>query len=187
MTIAPLDWAVLVVYLIVITGIGLVAGYRVRQQRRLLPRRAPVRPVADDRPELQRRHARRDAGGARRRGLQPRRVRDLVSVEEPLHHAVLLDHGAGLPPHPADDDGGVHRGSVRTRGWARSTSSSPLCFFIINTGSMLKGAGKVISQATGARHRRQRDRRRHDRDVHPLQLRRRPGGRRPGPISSRVS
>ena len=24
-----------------------------------------------------------------------------------------------------------------------------MCFFIINTGSMLKGAGKVISQATG--------------------------------------
>src|SRR5260370_22316070 len=26
-----------------------------------------------------------------------------------------------------------------------------LCFFVINTGSLLKGAGKVISQATGAR------------------------------------
>jgi solute:Na+ symporter, SSS family len=30
MTIAPLDWAVLVAYLIVITGIGLIVGYRVR-------------------------------------------------------------------------------------------------------------------------------------------------------------
>src|SRR6202008_4126616 len=31
MTIAPLDWAVLVVYLIAITGIGLIVGYRVRR------------------------------------------------------------------------------------------------------------------------------------------------------------
>ena len=48
----------------------------------------------------------------------------LVSVEEPLHHAVLLDHGAGLPPHPPHDDGGVHRGSVRPVDGARSTSCS---------------------------------------------------------------
>jgi Na+/proline symporter len=31
MTIAPLDWTVLVVYLVVITGIGVLAGYRVRR------------------------------------------------------------------------------------------------------------------------------------------------------------
>ena len=34
------------------------------------------------------------------------------------------------------------------RGWARPTASA-LCFFVINTSSMLKGAGKVMSQATG--------------------------------------
>ena len=48
-----------------------------------------------------------------------------------------------------------------------------ICFFIINTGSMLKGAGKVISQATGGTVGVERDRRRDDGDVHPLQLRRR--------------
>ena len=31
MNITPLDWAVLVGYLVVITAIGLIVGYRVRQ------------------------------------------------------------------------------------------------------------------------------------------------------------
>ncbi len=52
-----------------------------------------------------------------------------------------------------------------------------ICFFVINTGSMLKGAGKVISQATGGGVGVERDRRRDDGDVHPLQLRRRAGRR----------
>ena len=31
MSIAPLDWVVLIAYLIIITAIGLIVGYRVRE------------------------------------------------------------------------------------------------------------------------------------------------------------
>ena len=148
MNIAFLDWAVLVAYLIIITAIGLIVGYRVRHSGEYFLGGRKFGPWLMVGAELRRRHARRDAGGARGGGLQRWCVRHLVSVEEPLHHAVLLAHGP------------VFR-RIRRTTMAEFTEDRygswmaalyivfALCYFIINTGSMLKGAGKVISQATG--------------------------------------
>ena len=128
--------------------------------------------MADDWPELRRRHACRDAGGARRGRLQRRRLRHLVSVEEPVHHAVLLADGASLPADPAHDDGGVHRGPLRP---LDGRHLHRLCAVLLHHqhGQHAEG-GRQGHQPGDRRHgRRQRDRGRDDRDVHPLQLRRR--------------
>ena len=114
MNIAPLDWVVLVAYLVVITG------DRPRSPAIASARAATTFSAAGEfGPWLMvgqsfgvGTHAEMPvalAGAVYSLGASAH----LVSVEEPLRHALLLDHGAGLPPDPADDDGGVHRGSVR--------------------------------------------------------------------------
>ena len=165
MNIATLDWVVIGAYFVIITAIGLIVGLPGPPDRRVLPRRAAVRPLADDGPELRRRHPRRDAGGPGRRGLQRRRVRHLVPVEEPLHHAVLLADGPGLPAHPPHDDGGARRGSLR------AVDGRPLhrvrALLLHHQHRQHAERGRQGHQpGDRRRRRRQRDRRGHDRHVH---------------------
>src|SRR6267142_1990974 len=98
MTIALLDWAVLVVYFIVITGIGLIVGYRVR------------------------------------------RTGEYFLGERKFGPWLMIGQSFSVGTHaemPVALAGAVY-------------IVFAVCFFIIETGSLLKGAGKVISQATGA-------------------------------------
>jgi len=78
---------------------------------------AQVRAVADDRAELwASARMRRCRWRSPAPSMRPARPPVWYQWKKPVHHAVLLDHGPGLPPHPADDDGGVHRRPVRPRG-----------------------------------------------------------------------
>ncbi len=152
-------------------------------ERRVLPRRPEVRSMADDRSELRRRHARRDAGGACRSCLQRRRIGDLVSVEEPLHHAVLLADGPRFPAHSPDDHGRVHRRSLRL---LDGGDLHRLCGVLLHHQYRQHAQGRRQGDQPGNRGRdwRERDRRGDDGHVHPLQLRRRPRcGRLDGPLS----
>jgi Na+/proline symporter len=148
MNIATLDWIILVGYLVVITAIGLIAGYRVR-------------------------HTGEYFLGERRFGpwlMIGQSFGVGTHAEMPVALAgAVYSHGASgiwyqwknlfatpfywiMAP--------VFR-RIRRTTMAEFTEDRygpwmaacyivfALCFFIINTGSMLKGAGKVISQATG--------------------------------------
>ena len=151
-------------------------GYRPRcrisrpQERRLFSRRPPIRAVADGRSELRRRHTRRNAGLARRRGVLARRLGHLVSVEEPLCHPLLLDHGAGVPPDSPHDDGGADRGSVRLVDGGHLHRVRAV---LLHHQHRQHAQGRRQSHQPGHRRhrRRQRDCRRDDGDVRPLQLR----------------
>jgi Na+/proline symporter len=148
MNIAPLDWAVLAVYLIVITVVGLVAGYRVRRSGEYFL-------------------------GGRRFGPwlmigQSFGVGTHAEMPVALAGAVYA-HGASAIWYQWKNlfitpfywlMAPVFR-RVRRTTMAEFTEDRygswmggiyivfALCFLIINTGSMLKGAGKVINQATG--------------------------------------
>jgi Na+/proline symporter len=148
MNIATLDWVVIVVYFVVITAVGLIAGYRVRRSaeyflggRRFGPwlmifQSFGVGTHAEMPVSL--------AGAVYSVGASAiwfqwknlfitpfywimapvfRRIRRTTMVEFTV------------------DRYGSWMGAIYI--------VFALCYFIINTGSMLKGAGKVISQATG--------------------------------------
>src|SRR5688572_3703790 len=148
MNIAPLDWAVIVAYLIVITAIGLIVGYRVR-------------------------HSGEYFLGGRRFGPwlmigQSFGVGTHAEMPVALAGAVYSVGASGIwyqwknlfitPFYWLMAP--VFR-RIRRTTMAEFTEDRygpwmaaiyivfAVCFFIINTGSMLKGAGKVISQATG--------------------------------------
>jgi Na+/proline symporter len=146
--IAPLDWVVIAVYFIVITAIGLVAGYRVRRTGEYFL-------------------------GGRRFGPwlmigQSFGVGTHAEMPVSLAGAVYLQGASAIwyqwknlfiTPF-------YWLMAPVFRRFRRTTMAEfiddrygpwmsgiyivfALCFLIINTGSMLKGAGKVISQATG--------------------------------------
>src|SRR5262249_17323064 len=146
--IAPLDWAVLGIYFVAITAIGLVAGYRVRRTGEYFL-------------------------GARRFGpwlMIGQSFGVATQPEMPVSLAgAVYAHGAcalwyqwkNLSFTPF-----YWLMATVFRRFRRTTMAEfvddrygswmsgiyivfALCFLIINTGSMLKGAGKVISQATG--------------------------------------
>jgi len=149
MTIALLDWAVLVVYFLVITGIGLVAGYRVRRsgeyflgERRFGPwvmiaQSFSVGTHAEMPVAL--------AGAVYSTGASAiwyqwknLFVTPLYWIMAPLFRRVRRTTMAEV----TEDRYGPMMGAIYI--------VFAVCFFIIETGGLLKGAGKVISQATGA-------------------------------------
>ncbi len=149
MKIAALDWAVLVAYLVVITGIGLIVGYRVRRtaeyflgERRFGPwvmigQSLSVGTHAEMPVSL--------AGavyslGASAIWYQWKNlfITPLYWIMAPVFRRIRRTTMVEL----IEDRYGSGMGSAYL--------VFALCFFIINTGSLLKGAGKVIGQATGA-------------------------------------
>src|SRR5215204_2170064 len=148
MNIAPLDWLVLVGYLLIITAIGLIVGYRVRQTgeyflggRRFGPwlmmgQSFGVGTHAEMPVAL--------AGavysvGASAIWFQWKNlfITPFYWLMAPVFRRIRRTTMAEF----TEDRYGPWMGGIYV--------VFALCFFIINTGSMLKGAGKVISQATG--------------------------------------
>src|SRR6266496_5015420 len=149
MTIAPLDWIVLVVYLVVITGIGLMVGFRVRRTaeyflggRRFGPwvmigQSLSVGTHAEMPVSL--------AGavyslGASAIWYQWKNlfITPLYWIMAPVFRRIRRTTMAEF----TEDRYGSGMGAVYI--------VFAVCFFIINIGSLLKGASKVIGQATGA-------------------------------------
>lgn len=149
MTITLLDWAVLVAYLVVITGIGLIVGYRVRRtgqyflgERRFGPwvmiaQSFSVGTHAEMPVAL--------AGAVYSTGASAiwyqwknLFVTPLYWIMAPLFRRVRRTTMAEF----TEDRYGPVMGAIYI--------VFAVCFFIIETGGLLKGAGKVISQATGA-------------------------------------
>ena len=148
MNIAPLDWAVLTVYLIVIAVVGLVAGFRVRRSgdyflggRKFGPwlmvgQSFGVGTHAEMPVAL--------AGavytsGASAIWFQWKNlfITPFYWLMAPVFRRIRRTTMAEF----TEDRYGPWMGGIYI--------VFALCFLIINTGSMLKGAGKVISQATG--------------------------------------
>jgi Na+/proline symporter len=148
MDIAPLDWAVLAIYLVVITAIGLLVGYRVRKSgdyflggRKFGPwlmvgQTFGVGTHAEMPVAL--------AGavyssGASAIWFQWKNMfaTPFFWIMAPVFRRVRRTTMAEF----TEDRYGAWMGGIYI--------VFALCFLIINTGSMLKGAGKVISQATG--------------------------------------
>jgi Na+/proline symporter len=149
MTIAPLDWIVLVGYLVVITGIGLKVGFRVRRtaeyflgERRFGPwvmigQSLSVGTHAEMPVSL--------AGavyslGASAIWYQWKNlfITPLYWIMAPIFRRIRRTTMAEF----TEDRYGSGMGAVYI--------VFAVCFFIINIGSLLKGASKVIGQATGA-------------------------------------
>jgi Na+/proline symporter len=148
MNIAPLDWAVLIAYLVIITAIGLVVGYRVRQTgeyflggRRFGPwlmigQSFGVGTHAEMPVAL--------AGAVYTTGVSAiwyqwknLFITPFYWIMAPVFRRIRRTTMAEF----IEDRYGSWMGAIYI--------VFALCYFIINTGSMLKGAGKVISQATG--------------------------------------
>ena len=148
MNIAALDWAVLVGYLIVITAIGLVVGWRVRNsgeyflgERRFGPwlmvgQSFGVGTHAEMPVAL--------AGavysfGASAIWFQWKNlfITPFYWIMAPVFRRIRRTTMAEF----TDDRYGPWMGAIYI--------VFAVCFFVLETGSMLKGAGKVISQATG--------------------------------------
>src|SRR5687767_2741474 len=148
MNISALDWAVLVAYFVIITAIGLVVGYRVRQTgeyflggRRFGPwlmvgQSFGVGTHAEMPVAL--------AGAVYSMGAsgiwyqwKNLFITPFYWLMAPVFRRVRRTTMAEF----TEDRYGPWMGAIYI--------VFALCFFIINTGSMLKGAGKVISQATG--------------------------------------
>ena len=149
MTIAPLDWAVLVVYLIAITTIGLIVGYRVRHSAEyFLGERRFGASVMIAQSFSVGTHAEMPVSlagavysiGASAIWFQWKNlfITPLYWVMAPVFRRIRRTTMAEF----TEDRYGAAMGAVYI--------VFALCFFIINTGSLLKGASKVIGQATGA-------------------------------------
>src|SRR5713101_6015308 len=149
MNIALLDWAVLVAYLVIITAIGLIVGWRVRQSgeyflggRRFGPwlmigQSFSIGTHAEMPVAL--------AGavysvGASAIWYQWKNlfITPFYWIMAPVFRRIRRTTMVEF----TDDRYGSGMGAVYL--------VFALCFFIINTGSLLKGAAKVIGQATGA-------------------------------------
>jgi len=150
MTITFLDWAVLVVYFIVITGIGLIVGYRVRRSGEyflgdrkfgpwlMIGQSFSVGTHAEMPVAL--------AGavysvGASAIWYQWKNlfITPLYWIMAPVFRRIRRTTMAEF----TEDRYGRFMGAIYI--------VFAVCFFIIETGGLLKGAGKVIGQATGAR------------------------------------
>jgi SSS family transporter len=148
MNIAPLDWAVLIAYLVVITAIGLIVGYRVRHSGEyflggrkfgpwlMIGQSFGVGTHAEMPVAL--------AGavysvGASAIWFQWKNlfITPFYWVMAPIFRRIRR---TTMAEFTEDRYGSLMAGFYIL---------FALCFFIINTGSMLKGAAKVISQATG--------------------------------------
>src|SRR5438132_5357164 len=150
MTIALLDWAVLVAYFMVIAGIGLIAGYRVRRSGEYFLGARRFGPwVMIGQSFSVGTHAEMPVAlagavyniGASAIWFQWKNlfITPLYWIMAPVFRRVRRTTMAEF----TEDRYGAAMGSIYI--------VFALCFFIIETGGLLKGAGKVISQATGAR------------------------------------
>jgi Na+/proline symporter len=148
MNIAALDWAVLIAYLIIITAIGLFVGYRVRQSGEYFlggRRFGPWLMI----------------GQSFGVGTHAEMPVALAGAVYSLGASAIWYQWKNLFITPfywlmAPVFRRMRRTTMaefiedRYGSWMGALYIVfALCFFIINTGSMLKGAGKVISQATG--------------------------------------
>ena len=149
MTIAPLDWIVLVVYLVVITGIGLMVGFRVRRTAEYFlggRRFGPWVMIAQSLSVGT--HAEMPVSlagavyslGASAIWYQWKNlfITPLYWIMAPVFRRIRRTTMAEF----TEDRYGSAMGAVYI--------VFAVCFFIINIGSLLKGASKVIGQATGA-------------------------------------
>jgi Na+/proline symporter len=148
MTITRLDWAVLIGYLVVITAIGLIAGYRVRKSGEYFLGGRRFGPwVMVSQSFTVGTHAEMPVAlagavysiGASAIWYQWKNlfITPLYWVMAPVFRRVRRTTMAEL----TEDRYGPVMGAVYI--------IFAVCFFIIETGGLLKGAGKVISQATG--------------------------------------
>jgi Na+/proline symporter len=148
-TITRLDWIVLVGYLIAITAIGLLVGYRVRRSAEYFLGGRRFGPwVMISQSFTVGTHAEMPVAlagavygiGASAIWYQWKNlfITPLYWVMAPVFRRVRRTTMAEL----MEDRYGPLMGAVYI--------VFAVCFFIIETGSLLKGAGKVISQATGA-------------------------------------
>jgi Na+/proline symporter len=148
MNITALDWAVLVAYLIVITAIGLIVGYRVRKSGEFFlggRRFGPWLMIAQ-------------SFGV---GTHAEMPVALAGAVYSLGASAIWFQWKNLFITPFYWIMAPVFRRIRRTTMAEFTEDRygswmaglyivfAVCFFIINTGSMLKGAGKVISQATG--------------------------------------
>ena len=149
MTITQLDWAVLVAYFLIILAIGLFVGYRVRKSGEYFLGERRFGPwVMISQSFTVGTHAEMPVAlagavygiGASAIWYQWKNlfITPLYWVMAPVFRRVRRTTMAEL----TEDRYGRFMGGVYI--------VFALCFFIIETGGLLKGAGKVISQATGA-------------------------------------
>ena len=149
MTITRLDWVVLVGYLVAITAIGLIVGYRVRHSSEYFLGGRRFGPwVMISQSFTVGTHAEMPVAlagavygiGASAIWYQWKNlfITPLYWVMAPVFRRVRRTTMAEL----MEDRYGPLMGAVYIL--------FAVCFFIIETGGLLKGAGKVISQATGA-------------------------------------
>jgi Na+/proline symporter len=149
MTITLLDWAVLVGYLIAITAIGLVVGYRVRHSREYFLGDRRFGPwVMISQSFSVGTHAEMPVAlagavyslGASAIWYQWKNlfITPIYWIMAPVFRRIRRTTMAEF----AEDRYGRFMGTCYI--------VFAVCFFIIETGGLLKGAGKVISQATGA-------------------------------------
>src|SRR5438552_17192240 len=147
--ITRLDWAVLVLYLVAITGIGLIVGRRVRRSNEYFLGGRRFGPwVMVSQSFSVGTHAEMPVAlagavygiGASAIWYQWKNlfITPLYWVMAPVFRGVRRTTMVEF----TEDRYGSGMGAVYL--------VFALCFFIINTGSLLKGAGKVIGQATGA-------------------------------------
>src|SRR5205809_7383 len=149
MNIAGLDWAVLVAYLIVITAIGLIVGWRVRQSGEYFlggRRFGPWLMIGQSfsigtHAEMPVALAGAVYGtGASAIWYQWKNlfITPLYWIMAPVFRRIRRTTMAEF----TEDRYGRWMGAIYI--------VFAVCFFLIETGGLLKGAGKVISQATGA-------------------------------------
>src|SRR6267142_2067396 len=149
MNIAPLDWAVLAGYLIVITAIGLIAGYRVRRTGEYFLGGRKFGPwLMIGQSFGVGTHAEMPvalagavyASGASAIWYQWKNlfITPLYWIMAPVFRRIRRTTMAEF----TEDRYGAFMGAVYI--------VFAMAFFIIGVGVLLKGAGKVISEATGA-------------------------------------
>lgn len=148
MNIAPLDWAVIIAYFIVVTAIGLIVGYRVRRSGEyflgdrkfgpwiMIGQSFGVGTHAEMPVAL--------AGAVYTNGAsgiwfqwKNLFITPFYWIMAPVFRRIRRTTMAEF----TEDRYGSWMGAIYI--------VFALCYFVINMGSMLKGAGKVISQATG--------------------------------------
>lgn len=148
MNITPLDWAILIAYLVVITAIGLVAGYRVRKSAEYFlggRRFGPWLMI----------------GQSFGVGTHAEMPVSLAGAVYSVGASAIWYQWKNLFITPFYWLMAPIFRRIRRTTMAEFTEDRygpwmsaiyivfALCYFIINMGSMLKGAGKVISQASG--------------------------------------
>jgi Na+/proline symporter len=149
MTITSLDWAVIIAYFVVILGIGLIVGYRVRHSAEYFlggRRFGPWVMIAQSfsvgtHAEMPVALAGAVYGaGASAIWYQWKNlfITPLYWIMAPVFRRIRRTTMAEL----TEDRYGRWMGAIYI--------VFAVCFFLIETGGLLKGAGKVISQATGA-------------------------------------